>query len=218
MFLLNLKTYPSVMGAGALRVGRALEREGERAGVAVALAPSNLDVGWLSRQLALPILAQHVDAGPAGAHTGQTVVEAVAAAGASGSLVNHSEHPLATPAVRATVGRLRAAGLTAVVCAGTVPMVRRLAPMRPPFLAIEPPELIGGSRSVSTARPEVISETVEMVGVASPSTRVLCGAGIHDRTDVRKALELGSQGILVASAVALARDPRRAIRELLAGF
>jgi len=89
---------------------------------------------------------------------------------------------------------------------------------RPDYIAVEPPELIGGNRSVSTARPEVVSGTVEAVRRVSPSTLVLCGAGVHARGDVARALELGADGVLVASAVTRSGDPRVAIAELLAGF
>jgi triosephosphate isomerase (TIM) len=121
-------------------------------------------------------------------------------------------------ALRDAAGRLELLGLAAVVCAQSVEQARALASVRPPFLAVEPPELIGGDRAVSTARPEVVSETVAAVRSVAPATRVLCGAGVHDRRDVRRALELGSAGVLVASAVARAADPRAAIAELLAGF
>ncbi len=164
------------------------------------------------------MLAQHVDPIAAGARTGFVPPESIQAAGVAGSLVNHSEHPLRPSATREAVARLSRLGLTAVVCAGTVTEARRLARFHPPYLAIEPPELIGGEVSVSSARPTVISATVDEVRRVSPRTRVLCGAGIHNRTDVARAIELGSEGILVASAVALARRPESAIRELLRGF
>lgn len=164
------------------------------------------------------MLAQHVDAVPPGQGTGSVPAEAVRAAGGAGSLLNHSEHRLAPSAVGSAVRRLDAVGLVAVVCAGTIAEARRLAAFQPPYLAIEPPELIGGTVSVATARPEVIARTVAAVARVAPRTRVLCGAGIHDRHDVRRALELGSQGILVASAVTRADDPAAAIGELLHGF
>jgi len=106
----------------------------------------------------------------------------------------------------------------AVVCAADVGAARVLAKTRPPYLAVEPPELIGGDRAVSTARPEVVSGTVSAVRAVSPGTLVLCGAGVHDRRDVARALELGAEGVLVASAVTRAPDTERAIRELLAGY
>jgi len=218
LFLLNLKAYPAAMGRGALALARSLQREGSRAGVAVGLAPSAPDLGWLARERTIPILAQHVDAEPAGPFTGRVVVEALAAAGVRGSLVNHSEHPLPFPLIQKTVERLRSARMVSVVCAKDPAMVRRLLPLHPTYLAIEPPELIGGRRSVSTARPEVITQTVELAQAIAPTTHVLCGAGIHSAHDVRRALALGSEGILVASAVALAPNPARAIRALIAGF
>jgi triosephosphate isomerase len=47
---------------------------------------------------------------------------------------------------------------------------------------------------------------------------VLCGAGVKNGEDVRKAKELGAKGILVASGVVKAENPEEAIRDLLEGF
>lgn len=218
LFLLNLKVYPSALGPGAEKLARALEELGKEAGVAVAIAPAAPDLGRIASAVSIPVLAQHVDSVEAGAHTGFVPPEAVQKAGGWGSLVNHSEHPLSPPLVEATVRRLEAMGLAAVVCAKDVRTARRLAATKPEYLAVEPPELIGGSRSVSTARPEVVSGSVEAVRKVAPRTLVLCGAGVHDRKDVARALELGSEGVLVASAVTRASDPRLAIAELLAGY
>ena len=218
LLLLNLKTYPGSLGPGALRVGRQLERLARAAGVPAALAPCGPDVGLLAQRLGIPVLGQHVDPVDPGAHTGAVVAEALAASGARGSLVNHSEDPVGDEAVGESVRRLTAVGLAAVVCAKDVATARRLAAFHPPYLAVEPPELIGGDRSVSTAAPEVIERTVAAVRSVSPATIVLCGAGVHDRRDVARALELGSEGILVASAVTRAPDPAKALAELLRGY
>jgi triosephosphate isomerase len=218
LFLLNLKSYPGTAGRDGLEFARLLERYAARAGVAAAIAPPIPELARVASGVRLPVLAQHVDALSPGAFTGFIVPETVRDAGARGSLVNHSEHRLPRPAIGATVDRLRAAGLVAVVCAGTVAEAAALAALRPPYLAVEPPELIGGEVSVSAAQPEVIARTVAAVHAESPLTHVLCGAGIHDREDVRRALELGADGILVASAVAKAARPGAAIQELLRGF
>ena len=218
LFLLNLKAYPGALGLGAERLARSLEDLGHRTGVAVAIAPATPDLGRVAAAVSIPVLAQHVDALEAGAHTGFVPPEAVASAGGWGSLVNHSEHPLPTALANATVRRLGELGLVSVECARDVRAARRLSGAKPDYLAVEPPELIGGKRSVSTARPEVVSRSVEAVRKVAPRTIVLCGAGVHDRNDVTRALELGSEGVLVASAVTRAADPRAAIAELLAGY
>jgi len=182
------------------------------------VAPATPEIARVVAAVPVAVLAQHVDPGDPGPSTGYVPVPALVAAGARGSLVNHSEHPLPFPKVAAVVGSLAAAGLAAVVCARSPEVTRRLAALRPPYVAIEPPDLIGGPRAVSTARPEVVVEGVRAAHEVSPRTHVLCGAGVRDRQDVRRALELGSEGVLVASAVVLAPRPRAAIDELLSGF
>lgn len=132
--------------------------------------------------------------------------------------MNHSEHPLSDAIIEETVRRLSDCGLVAVVCAADAQRAAVLAKSHPSYLAVEPPELIGGDRAVSTARPQVISETVEAVHAVARDIHVLCGAGIHNRHDVARALELGAEGVLVASAVTRAPDVERAVRELLAGY
>jgi triosephosphate isomerase len=218
LFLLNLKSYPGALGPGAEKLARTLEELGKGAGVAVAIAPAAPDLGRVAASVSIPVIAQHVDPVDAGAHTGFVGPEAVEKAGGWGSLVNHSEHPIPASQVVETVRRLRALRLVSVVCAKDVRATSRLAMSQPDYLAVEPPELIGGTRSVSTARPEVVSGAVEAARRVAPATWVLCGAGVHTSHDVARALELGSLGVLVASAVARARDPRAAISELVSGF
>jgi triosephosphate isomerase (TIM) len=218
LLVVNLKSYPTALGVGSERIGRTLEELGRSAGVAVAIAPSTPDISRLTTATRIPVLAQHVDPVAPGPQTGFVPPEAVAAAGARGSLVNHSEHPLSPAETRETLTRLNRLGLVAVVCARDLAACRRLARTHAPYLAIEPPDLIGGGRSVSTARPEVVFGAVRAVAAVSPTTAVLCGAGVNSRRDVEKALELGAQGVLVASAVARSPSPRAAIAELIAGF
>ena len=218
LFILNLKSYPHRLGPGAVSIGRTFQKALGDAGVAGAIAPAAPDLGVLARRLNVPVLAQHADPHEPGPHTGYLVPEAIAAAGGRGSLVNHSEHPLPMTTIGTTLRRLESLGLVAILCARDVAHARRLAGFHPPYLAVEPPELIGGNRSVSTARPGVISGAVSAVRKVSPRTHVLCGAGIHNRHDVRRSFELGAEGILVSSAVARAEDPARAIEELLHGF
>ena len=218
LFVLNLKTYPRAVGAHALALARALAGAGQRTGVSVAIAPASPDLSAVVASVSIPVLAQHADVERPGPATGFLPVPALVAAGVRGSLVNHSEHPLPTKVVGRTTRALADAGLSAIVCARDPSAGRRLARFRPPYVAIEPPELIGGDRAVSTAKPEAVVQGVAAVAAVSPETRTLCGAGIRSRADVRRALELGAEGVLVASAVALAERPARVIEELLRGF
>jgi triosephosphate isomerase len=46
---------------------------------------------------------------------------------------------------------------------------------------------------------------------------VLCGAGITTGEDLRAALDLGSEGVLLASGIIKAKDQRQALEELVSG-
>ena len=85
--------------------------------------------------------------------------------------------------------------------------------MNPTFIAIEPPELIGTGKAISTERPQLITRAVAGVKSAKNSTKLLCGAGIVSGTDVARAKELGSKGILVASGIVKARNWEKIIDE-----
>jgi len=56
---------------------------------------------------------------------------------------------------------------------------------------------------------------VNLVKKISPKVKVLTGAGISTGEDVKKALELGTVGVLLASGVTKAKDPEKAIRDLV---
>ena len=114
------------------------------------------------------------------------------------------------------MGHARKAGLATVLCTADVEATARGAALRPDYVAVEPPELIGGNISVSTARPEVISDSV--AAVAGSNVPLLCGAGVKTQVDVTKAMELGAAGILLASGVVKAPKPRIVLEELVQGL
>jgi triosephosphate isomerase len=90
--------------------------------------------------------------------------------------------------------------------------------MDPNFVAIEPPELIGGEVSVTTANPKIVSDAVEAIRMISGSVGVLCGAGVKNGRDVAKAMELGTDGVLLASGVVKAKDRRAVLIDLISGL
>ena len=103
-------------------------------------------------------------------------------------------------------------------CAADVDEAHQLAGLGPTFIAVEPPELIGGEISVTTADPAIVSETVDAVRGINPNVRVLCGAGVKDGNDVRTAVQLGAHGVLLASGVTKAEDIDAVLGDLVAGL
>jgi triosephosphate isomerase len=181
-------------------------------GVRIIVAPQAVDLREAC-QVCNDVFAQHVDAVPQGAHTGTLTVEAIKAAGCKGSLVNHSERRLPEEQIAATIARLNEAGLESMLCTKDAKESAHLAKYKPTYIAVEPPELIGSGISVSTAKPEVVKGTVEAVSKVN-STPVLCGAGVSNAADVKKAVALGAKGVLLASAYVKSLDPKKLLEEM----
>lgn len=217
--VVNAKAYPEVQGHDlAWKLAKACRTVAEATGAPIGLAPPMLELAGVAHRLGLPTYAQHCDPREPGAATGWVTAEAIAATGAVGSLVNHAEHKLPHGDVAAIVRRLHAAGLQSLVCADSLAEARALAAFKPTLVAIEPPELIGGDVSVTSADPRIVSDAVKAVRKASPATLTLCGAGVKTGADVAAALKLGAHGVLLASGVVKATDPAKALKDLASGL
>ncbi len=214
VLIINEKNYLEVSGDRALKLAKAAEAVAGELGVAVAVAPPLPSLGLVAGAISISVLAQHIDAANPGSSTGAIVPELVKSLGAIGSLVNHSEKRVPFDVLKQTVIRLKEVGLVSVVCAKSPEEVSRIAAVRPDFIAIEPPELIGSGIAVSKAKPEVVSDSVEAARQVDSNVRVICGAGIVTGEDVDAALKLGSVGVLVASGIVKASDWRAKITEL----
>lgn len=214
LIIVNFKTYAEATGIKALRLAKIAEDVSLRTGVCIGVAPQFTDLSVISRSVRIPVFAQHIDSVTFGSHTGHVLPEAVKDAGAVGTLLNHSERRLRLDEIDAAIKRAKEASLTTVVCADTAENCAEIVKLKPDMIAVEPPELIGTGVSVSKAKPEVITQTIELVKTRNPEVIVLCGAGITTGDDVKAALKLGVEGILLASGVVKAKDQNGVLLDL----
>ncbi|GAB6103195.1 triose-phosphate isomerase [Thermococcus atlanticus] len=212
---INFKAYAQATGEGALRIAKAAEKVWKETGVTIVVAPQLADLYRIAQEVEIPVFAQHINPITPGSHTGHVLPEAVKEAGAAGTLLNHSENRMILADLEASIRRAEEVGLMTMVCSNNPAVSAAVAALGPDYVAVEPPELIGTGIPVSKAKPEVITNTVELVKKVNPHVKVLTGAGISTGEDVKKALELGSVGVLLASGVTKAKNPEKAIRNLV---
>jgi triosephosphate isomerase (TIM) len=215
LVLVNFKCYLEATGNRAVQLARYAEKVSKEFGVTVAVAPQMVDLRLVSQQSDVPVFAQHIDAIGPGAYTGRVLPESVLEAGASGILVNHSERRLEASVIEDTIVKARGIGLETVACANSASIAAAIAALGSDMIAVEPPELIGSGVAVSRAKPEVITDTVSRIRKVNTNAAVLCGAGITSGEDVKEALRLGTQGVLVASGIVKAKDQLGAIADLV---
>ncbi len=212
--VINMKVYPEVLGKRALELARVAEGVSKELGVSIAVAPPITELRLVAENVEIPVFAQGADPVEPGARTGHVPLEFIKEAGAVGVILNHSENRLLLNDLGWLVSRAREVSLETLVCAPDAYTSAAAAALGPTAIAVEPPELIGTGRAVSREKPDVIVRTVELVRKVNPEVPVITGAGIESFDDVRKAIELGTRGVLVASAIVKARDWRQKIMEL----
>lgn len=202
------------MGEKAVKFAKIAEQVSKDTGVCIALAPQMTDLQRVATASEVPVFAQHIDPVPPGRGTGSILAEAVVEAGAIGTLLNHSERQLRLADLEASVTRAKEVRLKICICSNNQTVSGAAAALNPDFIAVEPPELIGTGIPVSKTQPEVVTATVETIHRVNPDVIPLCGAGISTGEDVAAALKLGTYGVLLASGVTKAANPRKVLLDM----
>lgn len=213
--ILNYKTYLESSGVNALKLAHDLESAASESGITMVASPQAADIYRISQETSLPIFAQHIDPISPGGHTGSNLIDTLIEAGISGSLINHSENRMKLADIDEIIQLCRENQIESCVCTNNIETSKAVATLNPDAVAVEPPELIGTGIPVSQAQPEVVEDTVKEVKKINKNVKVLCGAGITTGDDMKAAMDLGADGVLLASGIIKAENPKDALLDLV---
>jgi triosephosphate isomerase (TIM) len=214
IIIVNFKAYLEATGKKAVELAKQAEKVGKETGVCICVAPQFADISAVTQAAESPVFAQHIDPIDPGSYTGHVLAEAIKEAGATGTLISHSERQLKLSDIHKIIKLASEKDLVSCVCTNNPSVSAAVAALKPNIIAIEPPELIGTGVAVSVSQPEVVTNTVRLVREVNSEITVLCGAGISIGEDVAVALKLGTQGVLVPSCIVTAKNPYDMMREL----
>lgn len=218
VIVVNFKSYEEGTGKRGFGLARICEKVSIDSGVRVIICPPLVHLGQYADELSIPVYSQHVDAVGTGGHTGHVTALSVREGGGQGSLINHSERRMLMAGIERAIRECKDVGLATIVCTNNVRVSKACAALSPDYIAIEPPELIGGDIPVTKAKPGIVGGAVKHIKAVNGDVDVLCGAGIKTGRDVQKAIELGTSGVLVASGIVKSRNPEKAMLDLVSGI
>ena len=215
LIVVNFKTYASAQGDAAVTLAKAMAEVDLTTDATMVAVVSAFDLSAVKTAAPnLEVWTQHLDPIGWGSNTGWLHPETAMGHGATGTIINHAEHKVDLDHVETLIAQLPN-NFPTCACAADIDEAKALAALSPNFIAVEPPELIGGDISVTTADPGIVSGTAQAVKEANPNVRVLCGAGVKNGADVAMAIELGTEGVLLASGVTKAQDPKSVLYDLV---
>ncbi len=218
MVVINFKTYESSTGQDALKLAMICDDVARESDVEIIICVQAADIFRIRQHVSIPVFAQHIDPIEPGSHTGMILPQSIKQAGAEGTLLNHSENRLRIDVLEASIRAAKKAELTTIVCANDAIVGQAVYSMEPDFVAVEPPELIGGKTSVSNAKPEIIKNSVNRICKLGGYHKVLVGAGVKTNEDIKKSIELGARGVLLASGITKAKKPGKILRDMVKGI
>jgi triosephosphate isomerase len=213
LVVVNFKTYESAHGVAAEELALIMGQIETDARMIAVVSAFDLSA-VVSVAPNLEIWTQHLDPINFGSNTGWLHPETAIQRGAKGTLINHAEHKVSIEHIAMLLDSVPE-GFTVCACAADIDEARALSALQPDYVAVEPPGLIGGEISVTTADPEIVSGTARAIREISKDVGILCGAGIKNGQDVVKAIELGTSGVLLASGVTKVKDAKSALEDLV---
>ncbi|MDG1547875.1 MAG: triose-phosphate isomerase [Candidatus Thalassarchaeaceae archaeon] len=213
LVVVNFKTYESAHGVAAEELASIMGQIETDARMIAVVSAFDLSA-VVSMAPNLEIWTQHLDPINFGSNTGWLHPETAIQRGAKGTLINHAEHKVSIEHIAMLLDSVPE-GFTVCACAADIDEARALSALQPDYVAVEPPGLIGGEISVTTADPEIVSGTARAIREISKDVGILCGAGVKNGQDVVKAIELGTSGVLLASGVTKVKDAKSALEDLV---
>lgn len=220
MLVLNLKTYSESTGLNCKKLLNIVSEyivntKSDKIRDRIIVAVAQTDLFWAKQNYPdLIIAAQNVDNKVQGSSTGWVPVETLLSYGVDYALYNHSEHRMYSDSIVEDIKTIQSKGINLIVCCENTQEAQRLTGANPFAIAYEPKDLIGSGISVTT-RPESVSEFIKSI----PNQKnILIGAGVSTIDDINKAVELGAEGVLLASAFVKALDPKAKLDELVQPF
>lgn len=207
LIVVNFKAYHQTFGEKGLRLARIAEKVSEEVGVSVAICPPILNLAKYAEIFNIPVFSQRLDVLKDENSMGKVSVEMIKTVGVSGTLINHSNEGRNLADLEKVVRDSRTHQLFIIVRTNNEAVTAAVTKLDPHAIAFEPLEQTRSNISVSKINSEVIQDCVKRIKIENPKVSPLCGTGINSASDVAKALEYGTEGVVVSSSFVRAKDP-----------
>ena len=213
MIILSLKTYKESTGKAAIKLLSCVKKVSEETGIKIIPAVQPTDIYRIKKELGIEVWAQHMDSIEPGKNMGWLSPYALKEAGATGVVINHSEHKMPDEMVKKVLDKAKEYGFKNVICGFNPEMVTKYDSWEPDFISYEREDMIGTGVSMLTQEEENIKKLISDLKIP-----LIIGAGISTGQDTKQAVKLGAKGAILASGFVLAKDPEAKLRELAEGF
>lgn len=213
MIFLSLKTYKEATGDNVIKLLSSVKKVSQETGVKIIPVAQPTDIYRIKKELGIEVWAQHMDPIDPGRNMGWLSPYSLKEAGATGVVINHSEHKTTDENVKKILDKAREYQLKNLLIAFDPETVIKYDSLEPDYISYEKEDVIGTGESMVKTEEENIKRLVSVL-----KKPLIIGAGISTGEDVRQVVRLGAKGVIMASGFVLAKNPEEKLRELVSGF
>ena len=153
--VVNPKSY--LYGEEALALAKASDAVAKRTGLTIYFTCPFSDIRLIRENTdSIIVTAQAMESLPPGRGMGHLLPEALYAAGARATFLNHAEQPMTIAELSKTIVRARELGITTIACADSLVEGRAIAAFSPDILLCEPTDLIGTGKTATAEQAQEI--------------------------------------------------------------
>lgn len=214
---INYKNYKSGVGKRGIGLARKIGLLSRKfKNYEFILCPGYLDLVCVKnvvRKYGVRVFAQHLDPIEPGKNTGFVSPYEIFSYHIDGVVLNHAEHKLRFDVLKKSVLFARKYRLKILLCADNLAEAKRLIGLKPDYLALEPPELIGGNKSLALVNPRIVERIYRSLN--PKRTKILLGAGVKRREDLVVAKKAKLNGIFISSLVMNSKKPIKDLKKIL---
>ncbi|MFC1726933.1 triose-phosphate isomerase [Patescibacteria group bacterium] len=213
MIWLSLKTYPESTADKVIKLLKIVKKVSAKNNVPIIPCAQATDIFRIKKELGIEVWAQHCDPIDPGRNSGWISPHSLKQAGATGTVLNHGEHPIKLSTIKVSLEKAHQHGLKTLVICETTQQAKKVSLWKPKYIAYEKAKLIAGPISMI----DVEESNIKKLAKTLPQPLIV-GAGITSKEHVSKTLAAGGKGVILASAVIKALSPEKKLLELASGF
>ena len=203
--VVNPKSY--LYGEEALALAKASDAVAKRTGLTIYFTCPFSDIRLIHENTdSIIVTAQAMESLPPGRGMGHLLPEALYAAGARATFLNHAEQPMTIAELSKTIVRARELGITTIACADSLVEGRAIAAFSPDILLCAP--------TGKTADDSYTTSIVTEIRASNPTIGIMIASGITTADDVYRVVHLGADGSGATSGILNAPNPAARIAEM----
>jgi triosephosphate isomerase len=218
LIILNFKINPEVFGEKGMQIAKIAEKISENLGITIVLCPPIVYLAKCAEIFNIPVFSQRVDNIKNGNITGKVSVDMLTESGASGSLINHTDNLMNLDNLETVIRLSRTLRLFTTVCTSNEAISAAVTKLDPNAIAFESNEFNKTDRSEAKFNKEFIENHVKRIRMENPRITPIYATDVYPQNNLKKAIELGIEGILIESTLIKAKDPYESLNGIAKCF